>query len=205
VPQAARKTFALTGSVDTDRFSPDRDYPNPYPPGGPAIAFTGAMDYWPNVDAVVWFATDILPLVRRQVHDARFFIVGFKPTPEVLALAGLPGVTVTGPIDDTRDYMAHADCVVAPLRVARGIQNKVLEAMAMTKPVVVSEQAAQGLRGMEPGELTVAAIAEDMAAAVIAVVTGQPGSPDGQAARRRVLANYGWEANLKVLDRVLEP
>ena len=205
VPQAARKTFALTGSVDTDRFSPDRDYPNPYPPGGPAIAFTGAMDYWPNVDAVVWFATDILPLVRRQVHDARFFIVGFKPTPEVLALAGLPGVTVTGPIDDTRDYMAHADCVVAPLRVARGIQNKVLEAMAMTKPVVVSQQAAQGLRGMEPGELTVAATAEDMAAAVIAVLTGQPGSPDGQAARRRVLANYGWEANLKVLDRVLEP
>jgi sugar transferase (PEP-CTERM/EpsH1 system associated) len=205
VPQAARKVFALTGSVDTDRFSPHRDYPDPFPPGGPAIVFTGAMDYWPNVDAVSWFARDILPAVRRTVPDARFFIVGFKPTPDVLALAGLPGVTVTGPIADTRDYMAHAACVVAPLRVARGIQNKVLEAMAMTRPVVVSRQAAQGLRGMEPGELTVAGTADELAAAVVTVLTGQPGGPDGQAARRRVLANYGWEANLKVLDRVLEP
>ncbi|MGE0666447.1 MAG: TIGR03087 family PEP-CTERM/XrtA system glycosyltransferase [Sphingomonadales bacterium] len=203
-PHAARKTFALTSSVDTERFSPERSYPDPYPPGGPVIAFTGAMDYWPNVDAVVWFARDILPLVRERVDGARFFIVGFKPTPEVRALAELPGVTVTGPIDDTRDYIAHANCIAAPLRVARGIQNKVLEAMALEKPVVASTQAAQGIPGMAPEELAVAATADGIADAVVAVLTGR-GGPDGKAARRRVLANYGWEANLKVLDRVLEP
>ncbi len=205
VPRAARKTFALTSSVDTERFSIGRAYPNPYPAGGPVIAFTGAMDYWPNVDAVCWFAEEILPLVRALVPDARFTIVGFKPTPEVQALAGLPGVTVTGAIADTRDYIAHADCIVAPLRVARGIQNKVLEAMAMEKPVVASRQAAQGLVGMRPGELAVADTAASIAEAVVAVLTGGPGVPDGQAARRRVLADYGWEANLKVLDRVLAP
>ena len=205
MPQAARKTFALTSSVDTERFSAARSYPKPYPAGGPVIAFTGAMDYWPNVDAVCWFAQGILPLVREKVADARFYIVGFKPAPEVQALAGLPGVTVTGAIADTRDYIAHADCIVAPLRVARGIQNKVLEAMAMEKPVVASRQAAQGLVGMQPGELAVADTAAAIADAVIAVLSGGPGIPDGQAARRRVLANYGWAANLKVLDRVLAP
>ncbi len=205
VPQAARKTFALTSSVDTERFSAARSYPDPYPAGGPVIAFTGAMDYWPNVDAVCWFAQGILPLVRERVADARFYIVGFKPAPEVQALAGIPGVTVTGAIADTRDYIVHADCIVAPLRVARGIQNKVLEAMAMEKPVVASRQAAQGLAGMQPGELAVADTAEGIADAVVAVLTGRLGMPDGQAARRRVLANYGWEANLQVLDRVLAP
>jgi sugar transferase (PEP-CTERM/EpsH1 system associated) len=204
VPQAARKTFALTGSVDTERFSPTGQYPNPYPAGGPVIAFTGAMDYWPNVDAVCWFTQEILPLVRERVPAARFYIVGFKPAPEVQALAAVPGVTVTGAIDDTRDYIAHADCIAAPLRVARGIQNKVLEAMAMEKPVVASTQAAQGIPGMAASELAVAEGAAGIADSVVAVLTAQ-GGPDGKAARRRVLANYGWEANLKVLDRVLEP
>ncbi len=205
VPAASRRTFALTSSVDTDRFSPERAYPDPYSGDKTAIVFTGAMDYWPNIDAVGWFAAQVLPLVRERVPQASFHVVGFNPSAEVMALAALPGVTVTGAVPDTRDYLAHAACVVAPLRVARGIQNKVLEAMAMARPVVTSGAAAQGLRGIQPGEVAVADSAGDMAQAVITVLTGGEGAPDGAAARRRVLSDYGWEANLRTLDRVMAP
>ncbi|MBI1181723.1 MAG: TIGR03087 family PEP-CTERM/XrtA system glycosyltransferase [Alphaproteobacteria bacterium] len=204
VPPAAHKTFAVTNSVDTARFSPARDYPDPFPAGTQAVVFTGAMDYWPNADAVSWFAREVLPAVRAAVPEAVFYVVGFSPAPEVRQLAALPGVVVTGAVDDTRDYLAHAACVVAPLRVARGVQNKVLEAMAMARPVVVSSQAAQGLTGVAPGELAVADGAPAMAAAVMAVLQGAPGGPDGAAARRRVTESYGWAASFAALDRVLE-
>ena len=89
------------------------------------------MDYWPNVDAVGWFARDVLPALRRHRPALRFWIVGANPAAAVQALAALPGVHVTGRVADMRPYSRHADVVVAPLRIARGIQNKVLEAMAM--------------------------------------------------------------------------
>jgi sugar transferase (PEP-CTERM/EpsH1 system associated) len=203
VPVAADKTIAVTNSVDTERFSPERDYPDPFGGAGNAIVFTGAMDYWPNADAVAWFAAEVMPRIRERVPEAHFHIVGFNPGAEVRALAERPGVSVTGSVPDTRDYLAHAACVVAPLRVARGIQNKVLEAMAMARPVVVSPQAAQGLDAVEEGELAVAGTAAETAEAVLGVLEGADGRPDGSAARRRVLANYGWEANLAALDRVL--
>jgi sugar transferase (PEP-CTERM/EpsH1 system associated) len=205
VPAAAGKTHALTSSVDADRFSPDRLYPDPFPAGLRPIVFTGAMDYWPNVDAACWFAHEVLPAVRARVPEAAFYVVGFNPAAEVRALAARPGVTVTGAVPDTRDYLAHAACAVAPLRVARGIQNKVLEAMAMARPVVVAAAAAQGLDRVRPGEIAVADGAAEMAAAVVAVLQGAPGASDGRKARARVLADYGWEANLRVLDRVLAP
>ncbi len=98
--------------------------------------FTGQMDYRPNIDAVRWFAADILPLIRQQHPASRFAIVGRAPSDEVRALAKLPGVTVTGEVPDVRPWLAAADAVVAPLLLARGVQNKLLEAMAMARPVV---------------------------------------------------------------------
>ncbi len=171
-------------------------------PGGacddPLIVFTGQMDYRPNVEAVTWFARDILPQIRAQHPTARFAIVGRAPTPAVQALAG-DAVTVTGAVDDVRGWLAAADVCVAPLKLARGIQNKVLEAMAMARPVVASAAAAEGID--HAGTIRVAADAADSATQVCAVLdTPAAAATLGQAARAQVLRRYGWDARLAPLD-----
>jgi len=103
------------------------------------VIFTGAMDYLPNVDAVEHYCTDIFPAVSRAVPGARFLIVGLNPTSAVRRLGELPGVTVTGAVPDVRPYYRQSAVSVAPLRIARGIQNKVLEAMAMGRPVITTD------------------------------------------------------------------
>jgi len=162
------------------------------------IVFTGQMDYRPNVDAVTWFARDILPRIRAQYPTARFAIVGRAPTPAVQALAG-EAVTVTGAVDDVRGWLAAADVCVAPLKLARGIQNKVLEAMAMARPVVASAAAAEGID--HAGTIRVAADAADFATQVCAVLDAPAAAAElGQAARAQVLRRYGWDARLAPLD-----
>ena len=203
VPDVADTVHAVTNGVDCDRFAPGTGKANPFPSGTRSLVFTGAMDYWPNADAVIWFAENVFPLIRAQVPEAAFYIVGWKPGPDVQALSGTPGITVTGQVPDVRDYLDHAAVVVAPLRVARGIQNKVLEGMAMAKPVVASPAAASGLDDVLPGEISVADTPEAMAAAVTAVLTGVSEAPNGLAARERVIESYSWERNLQVLDRLI--
>ncbi|MBW8897819.1 MAG: TIGR03087 family PEP-CTERM/XrtA system glycosyltransferase, partial [Massilia sp.] len=144
-PESTAKIGHFSNGVDTDYFSPDQPHADPYPAGERALVFTGAMDYWPNVDAVQWFAADIFPALRERFAGLKFYIVGSRPAPAVQELARLPGVVVTGTVPDVRPYIAHAAVSVAPLRIARGIQNKVLEAMAMATPVVVSPQALEGI------------------------------------------------------------
>ncbi|BAL25903.1 sugar transferase, PEP-CTERM/EpsH1 system associated [Azoarcus sp. KH32C] len=202
-PEVAAKVSAMPNGVDDVYFSPDRGYPDPYPQGGPKIVFTGAMDYWPNVDAVCWFAREILPAVRAARADARFFVVGMNPAPEVQALAG-EGVVVTGSVPDVRPWIAGADVVVAPLRVARGIQNKVLEAMAMARPVVVSAASATGLAGESGREFIVAGGEGEFAQRVLELL-GNPGrgAAMGVAARQCVQRAYSWEAHLTRLDALL--
>src|SRR6185312_2261157 len=129
----------------------------------PRIVFTGTMDYWPNADAVSWFAREVMPILRRRAVPPEFHVVGANPGKELLKLAAAPGVFVTGRVADTRPYIAHASAVVAPLRIARGIQNKVLEAMAMAKPVVASRQAFEGVRARPGQDLLVAEGAEGTA------------------------------------------
>ncbi|MBV9811531.1 MAG: TIGR03087 family PEP-CTERM/XrtA system glycosyltransferase, partial [Acetobacteraceae bacterium] len=129
-PETADRVGYIENGVDLQRFSPDRAFASPLAPPGPHIVFTGTMDYWPNIDAVGWFAREVLPLVREQRHGAHFTVVGANPSAEVQALRS-PAVTVTGSVPDVRPYLAHCDVAVAPLRVARGVQNKVLEAMSM--------------------------------------------------------------------------
>jgi glycosyltransferase involved in cell wall biosynthesis len=171
-------------------------------PGGacddPLIVFTGQMDYRPNVDAVTWFARDILPQIRARHPTARFAIVGRAPTPAVQALAG-EAVTVTGAVDDVRGWLAAADVCVAPLKLARGIQNKVLEAMAMARPVVASAAAAEGID--HAGTIRVAADAREFAAQVLALLDAPTdGAELGRAARAQVIRRYGWDARLAPLD-----
>jgi sugar transferase (PEP-CTERM/EpsH1 system associated) len=201
-PQARHKIGAFENGVDAEYFSPTRDYPNPYPAGANTIVFTGAMDYWPNIDAVNWFAERIFPAVRAAVPDARFVVVGSRPTEAVLALARQPGVQVTGNVPDVRPYLAHAACAVAPLRIARGVQNKVLEAMAMARPIVVTAQAAEGIRAEAGRDFVLASGAAEFAQAVAAQLQQ---SAAVACARERILQNYDWSRNLGVIDPLLQP
>ncbi|MET1113183.1 MAG: glycosyltransferase [Allosphingosinicella sp.] len=165
----------------------------------PLIVFTGQMDYAPNIDAVRWFAGEVMP----RLPGARFAIVGRKPAEAALRLAG-PGIIVTGAVPDVRAWLAAADVVAAPLRIARGIQNKVLEAMAMARPVVASPAAFEGIEA-EPGRhLLVAAGAEAQAEAIAGLLDDpEQAKALGGAARRRMEQAYRWEARLAPLGAIV--
>jgi glycosyltransferase involved in cell wall biosynthesis len=162
------------------------------------------MDYWPNVDGAVWFAREVLPILRAREPAARFYAVGMNPDVAVRALAREPGVVITGRVPDVRPYVAHAAVVVAPLRVARGIQNKILEAMAMAKAVVTTPACAAALSAKAGIELASMTDADDFAAAVFLLLDAERASRMGAFARARVLRDYAWPAALKKLDAVLE-
>jgi sugar transferase (PEP-CTERM/EpsH1 system associated) len=195
----------MQNGVDADFFSPANAGKSPYPPGGPVIVFSGAMDYWPNVDAVTWFATELLPRIRQTVPDACFWIVGMNPAPAVQALAG-EGVAVTGTVPDVRPYIAHADVVVAPLRIARGIQNMVLAALARARPVVVSADSATGLAARPGHDFEIARDGDDTVRHVLALLADPARrSTMGAAARTCVVEHYSWQAHLAQLDTLLRP
>lgn len=203
-PESAAKIDFFSNGVDTDYFSPELSHDNPYPDSEAAIVFTGAMDYWPNVDAVQWFADEVMPAVLKQHSNAVFYIVGARPSEQVRELAKRPGVRVTGSVPDVRPYLAHARVAVAPLRIARGIQNKVLEAMAMAKAVVVSPQALEGIDA-EPGrELMQAMDAGQFAAQLLPLLTQRYADME-LAARAKVIARFNWTANLSRVDALLDP
>lgn len=195
---AKGKLHVIPNGVDTDYFRPAT---MPGPDGG--IAFCGRMDYAPNIDAAAWFAERILPRVRARNPEAVFRIVGAAPTGRVLALKALPGVEVTGAVPDVRPHLARASVVVAPLRIARGIQNKVLEAMAAGRPVVTTPQALDGI-GARPGsEVLCAADETQFSAAVCNVLEGRAPADLGARARAYVLQRMQWAAQLGQLDDLL--
>ena len=198
-PEAAARVGYYSNGVDTDYFDPAADLPDPYPPGGPVVVFTGAMDYRPNVEAVTWYADEILPRVLAQRPDSRFWIVGSKPARSVRQLAERKGVTVTGRVPDVRAYLKHASVAVAPLRIARGIQNKVLEALAMAKPVVCTRSAAEGI---DPSGGAVAGIADD-AEGFAAATLRSMGHADRTAARKLVVERFSWDSHLRVVDELI--
>jgi sugar transferase (PEP-CTERM/EpsH1 system associated) len=198
------RVHVIENGVNADYFAPHAERESPYAAGETSIVFTGAMDYWPNIDAVTWFISEAWPRVLEARPGARFYIVGMNPATTVAALAARPGVTVTGTVPDIRPYVQHAAVVVAPLRIARGIQNKVLEAMALARPVVVSATAARAVSGVSGREFEVADSAVDFASKVIALLDSERGSSIGQAARARILADYSWERNLAAFDRLLD-
>ncbi len=203
-PEAAARVHAVGNGVDLERFRPDPELPDPYPPGTRAIAFTGLMDYWANVDAVGWFAEEVLPRVRAERPEAAFWIVGARPTDAVRRLESVPGVVVTGAVPDTRPYIAHAALCVAPMRVARGVQNKVLEALAMARPVVLTPEAAEGI-ALPPGtDGWVARDAEGFAARVLALLREPPGPRWAVACRRWMERHYVWTRHQRAFVDLVE-
>jgi sugar transferase (PEP-CTERM/EpsH1 system associated) len=201
-PETRGHVGFVENGVDSSRFDPAQALPSPYPGPGPRIVFTGAMGYRPNVEAVTWFAEAVLPRLRERSPPPMFHIVGANPAPAVRALAQHPGVLVAGTVPDIRPWLAHADVAVAPLLIARGIQNKVLEAMAMARPVVATTAAFEGVKAVPGRDLLVADGAEAFAAAVARVLDGgMPGI--GAAGRAAMLAGHDWAATLAPLDRML--
>jgi polysaccharide biosynthesis protein PslH len=164
----------------------------------PGVVFTGAMDYWPNIDAVSWFADRIFPAIRAAVPAAQFTIVGSRPTEAVLALARQPGVIVTGSVPDVRPWLAHAACAVAPLRIARGVQNKVLEAMAMARPGRRQRPGRRRHPRRSRARLHPGAGRSRFRPAVIAQL--QIRRANAAPARDCILENYDWDRNLRAID-----
>ncbi len=198
-PATAHKIGFYNNGVNCAYFDPEFDRETPQPCPFPAqslpLVFTGAMDYWPNVDAVVWFAREVFPALRRAHPALTFTIVGGNPARAVWRLAAVEGVTVTGRVADVRPYLKHALAAVAPMRVARGVQNKVLEAMAMARPVLVSHKGLEGIAAADGEEVLLADTPADYQRLLAEVLTGVHNSM-GERARTRVLRGFSWEDNL---------
>ncbi len=198
---------SLGNGIDVDYFNPKADFPkldDGQVQSHPLLIFTGQMDYRPNVEAVYYFVDKILPRVRVINPDAHFAIVGRNPSKEVLALNSDHSVTVTGAVDDIRGWIDAADLVVAPLQIARGIQNKVLEAMAMQKAVVASNAAATGIAADHEKHFYVANSYKQEAAYINQLLGNAPlRKKIGKAARAHVMKHYSWEGQLANLDSIM--
>jgi sugar transferase (PEP-CTERM/EpsH1 system associated) len=200
---ASERVHAFRNGVDLAYFDPSLAHASPFSEDCHAVVFTGAMDYRANIDAVSWYAEQVHPRVCATIPRARFVIVGSNPSADVLRLGKLPGIEVTGRVDDVRPYLAHARCVVAPLRVARGLQNKVLEAMALDRPLVVTRAAIEGIPHTPSARLKVCDDADAFAAAVIANLETRAQDLAGSPGRAIVEHHFSWRANLAVLDDLL--
>jgi sugar transferase (PEP-CTERM/EpsH1 system associated) len=202
----AANVYAMGNGIDTVYYDPAAKIKKLHPIfPDPLIVFTGQMDYRPNIEGVADFAHNAFPAIRAAHPETTFAIVGRNPTQAVIDLSALPGVMVTGEVADVRTWIAGADIVVAPLRIARGVQNKVLEAMAMAKPVVASTAAAQGIEAQDKQHFRIAASVEQHAAIVTALLHDLPERQKlGNAARSHVMAHYGWDRQLAMLDMLLQ-
>ena len=203
-PELREKILAIPNGVDTAYFSPGNAGPKPNLCGAPIIVFTGQMDYWPNVDAVVWFSNTVLPTLRKRFPSATFYIVGAVPSAAVRSLSARPGIVVTGAVPDVRPYVGHADVVVAPLRMGRGIQNKVLEGMAMARPVIATPQALEGIDALPDTHVLVAGNSEGFVRCLTRVMDPVFAKAVSVAARERVLQRYDWAESLAFYDRLLQ-
>ena len=193
------KVEFVNNGVDVDFFTPSESFTNHYKKQETAIVFTGAMDYWANVDAVVWFVDNVLPELRLKQNGVMFYIVGSKPSSQVRELQRHDDVVVTGRVDDMRPYIQFADVIVAPLRIARGVQNKVLEAMAMGKPIVASPQAMEGIDAEVCG-VAVAEQPNNFVQAVMDMLATDSYLIDN---RKFVEANFSWLESGKKLVSII--
>ena len=192
------KIHAIPNGVDLDYFAPQDA------PMRQDCAFVGAMDYRPNIDAVVWFCQNIWPGVRSRIPESTFRIVGRNPATNVIDLAKLPGVEVIGSVPDVRPWVAKSRIVVAPLRIARGIQNKVLEAMAMGKAVVASPEALAGLDVTPDANVVVARDAKQWTEQLVRLLQDDDATRNfALAARTFAEQHHDWPVTMEPLNRLL--
>lgn len=186
--------------VDTKYFVPDE---RPHDPG--AICFIGRMDYYPNQECMADFCANVFPVIRAQVPHATLSIIGANPSRQIQGLTAQPGVMVTGSVPDVRPLARRAAVMVAPLNIARGTQNKILEAMAMGVPVVTSSIAAAGVDAQPDRHFIVAGSHREQADAVVRMLTDPPHRARFAAAgRARMLSHHSWQGSMQRLDAILE-
>jgi len=193
--------------IDAAFFDPQTTQPQPEISArpGPHFVFTGQMDYSPNETAALWAFEHFLPAIRAQFPAAELHIVGRNPTKKLLAYEGMDGLTIWGEVPDVRPFIAAATCVVAPLLIARGVQNKVLEAMAMAKPVLLTPEAATGIDAKDGQQwMLCQADAKAMCQKIAELLDGvDNASAMGKAARKFVLDHHDWGAMLSPLRRLV--
>lgn len=197
---SAPKTDWFPNGVDSEFFAPSE---SPYEPD--EICFIGRMDYYPNQQAMLNFCADVLPLIQSRRPGTRLTIVGAEPSSEIRKLHEKEGVTVTGTVPDVRDYVRRAALSVAPLSIARGTQNKILESMAMGVPVVCSDIAAGGVDANGEEHILTASTSAEFSSQVIRLLE----SPEERArlaiaARSRVLSNHNWSSSMQKLDGIIQ-
>ncbi|MGF1685677.1 TIGR03087 family PEP-CTERM/XrtA system glycosyltransferase [Photobacterium japonica] len=205
-PRVQDKIMLLENGLDSDYFSPSANTTlgESYPlESDNYIVFTGAMDYWANADAVTWFTQQVWPLVIQTLPEAKLYLVGSSPGPNVEALAEQTGVIVTGRVEDVRPYLQHAKAAIAPMQIARGVQNKLLEAMAMAKPIIVSPLTIEGMEDYPTEHLAIADAPEEIARWLINKL--QAPAIEAHSSREWIEQHYSWEAKLKPLLGYLSP
>ena len=198
----AANLHVVPNGVDTDYFKPLASRPDST---ALTVAFTGDMSYFPNEEAVTFFARQVLPIIHQSLPSVRFLIVGRNPSGKVRGLSKLAGVEVTGGVPDVRTYLAKAQVSVAPFSIAAGIQNKILEAMAFGLPVVATSRALQGLSADVAAVVEKGDSAEELARKIVLLLR----DPElacglGMEGRRRVTADYNWGRSLDRLCQLLE-
>ena len=186
--------------VDSDYFAPGSD---PY--DADTICFVGRMDYYPNQECMFNFCANTLPRIRERRPGVKLLIVGADPSPAVRRLGDIPGVTVTGSVADVRPYVHRSALMVAPLNIARGTQNKLLEAMAMGVPVVTSRVAAGGVDAAAGEHFLVGAQPHEYAEGVLSIL-GDPAlrSRLAEAGRARMLSHHAWPRSMQRLDGIID-
>ncbi len=199
--QKAPATAWFPNGVDSDYFCPDpetTDYEHH------SISFIGRMDYYPNQQAMLHFCSHVWPLIRAKLPDAQLYIVGAEPSTEILALAKIQGVTVTGSVADVRPFIRKTAAMVAPLKIARGTQNKILEAMAMGVPVISSPEAAGGIDAIVDQHFLQADSPQELAQKALTLMT-DPAIRQrfSIAGRERMLSNHQWRYSMTQLDSIV--
>lgn len=200
----ANKIYAMDNGVDTGYFKPNNQNIETLEIKKPAICFTGAMDYWANVDAVQWFSDQVWPKIQQEIPQLNFYIVGGNPTEQVKALATKSNIIVTGRVKDTIPYIEQSEIAIAPMRIARGIQNKVLEAMALGKAVVMTQMAAEGISTPATQQTYIQDDADLFAQKVIELVNNQLLSQQiGNDNLQTIKSDYEWSSVLSKLQHVM--
>ncbi len=198
--RSALKTDWFPNGVDAEYFKPDGEGYDP-----DTLSFIGRMDYYPNQECMFDFCRNTLPLIQARRPQAKLLIVGADPSPAVKKLEELPGVTVTGSVPDVRPYILRSAAMVAPLNIARGTQNKILEAMAMGVPVVTSPAGAGGVDAENEAHFLVGDSPNTYADACLRIMS----APDERSrlsvsGRERMLTHHDWQASMRRLETIVE-
>src|ERR1039457_6095568 len=199
----SQKIRAIENGVDSGFFDPHRLPKDPELARRRYVVLVGAMDYYPNSEGAAWFAREVFPRLRERCKDIEFLIVGHQPQHFVQKLASTPGITVTGYVPDVRPYIGFSLAVVAPLHIARGIQNKVLEALAMGKEVVASVELGRTFGESVPTGLTVCGAVEEYVNAILRIAGSGSREPDFEI-RQNTIERFSWDKKLACLDEELQ-